>query len=92
MFKGSDPTAPIGTCLWTSALKSKTVAKLQAGRDINCAELNLRIAELHPLVEYTFEQNQQNPCETAWRGELPHFEDGDYVLLSRKDFHANEKF
>ena len=47
--------------------------------------------ELHPLINFTLQQNRQNQRDAQSRGELANFSEGDYVLVARKDFFQGEK-
>ncbi len=49
------------------------------------------ISELHPLVHNTLQSNRHRARQSASRGELPRFAEGDYVLVAREDFSEREK-
>lgn len=48
-------------------------------------------AELHPCVQSNVDRHRAQHRASASRGQLPNFDEGDYVLVARSDFHADEK-
>lgn len=46
---------------------------------------------LHPVVDESVTTQRARMRNARHKGELPNFSDGDYVLVARDDFHANEK-
>jgi len=90
-FTGMEPSPPIATFLRTVTTKPVTLSEVQRERAINTEALTARVAELHPLVEETVRNNRQKSRDSASRGTLPNFEEGDFVLFAREEFFAGEK-
>lgn len=47
---------------------------------------------LHLSINSSVNSNHKNPHQAASRGKLPNFTEGDFVLVSRADFHSGENF
>lgn len=90
-FTGLDPTPPVSTFLRSSTVSPITVTALQQERALNISNLLTAVAELHPTVQDTVQENRKRKRESMSKGRLPNFTEGDYVLVARNDFHAGEK-
>ena len=90
-FMGREPTPPIRTFLRNATVKTVTLSEAQAESALNVKELLLLCDELHPRVQSSLESHRRQARESASRGTLPNFSEGDYVLVARSDFHAGEK-
>ena len=88
---GMEPSPPLATFLRTVTTKPVTLSEVQRERAINTEALTARVAELHPLVEETVRNNRQKSRDSASRGTLPNFEEGDFVLVAREEFFAGKK-
>ena len=58
---------------------------------MNVEELLKLCAEIHPRVQSSLDKHRAQHRQNASRGQLPNFDEGDYVLVARSDFHAGEK-
>ena len=90
-FQGREPTPPVCTFIRTATTTPVTVTEAQLESKLNIEKLIEFCAELHPRVNATLTTNRKKAREHASRGCLPNFENGDYVLVARSDFHAGEK-
>lgn len=90
-FMGREPTPPIQTFLRTSTSKPVSLTELQLESMMNVEELLKLCAEIHPRVQSSLDKHRAQHRQNASRGQLPNFDEGDYVLVARSDFHAGEK-
>lgn len=58
---------------------------------MNADKLVKEIAALHPVVHDCFTQQRAAVHKSARQGEPTNFEDVDYVLVDRENFHVGEK-
>lgn len=68
-----------------------TVSDLQRKRKLSIKALQVKVADLHPVVQDALSSKRTRICDAMLRGELPEFSEGDFVLVARDDFTANEK-
>lgn len=90
-FQGHEPTPPVCTFLRTGTTTPVTVSEAQLESNLNVEKLIKFCAKLHPRVNATLTKNRLQAREHASRGHLSNFEEGDYVLVARPEFHAGEK-
>ena len=90
-FLGRDPTPPIGTFLRTKNTEMVLLEDIDRERMLNVSLLKRRVSELHPMFGMELEANRRRKRQAASRGELPNFTEGDFVLVAREDFFADEK-
>lgn len=84
-------TPPISTFYRSETAKSITVDQLIREHAMNVNELVKLVAELHPRIYHTLQEQRQRGRDAASHGRLPNFDIGDYVLVARLDFHNGEK-
>ena len=90
-FLGRPLTPPISTFY---RKKTKTVMKLDAlkrEKMDNILQLQKFVADLHSIVKNALAKNRKQKRESASKGCLPNFVEGDFVLVAREDFSAVEK-
>lgn len=90
-FMNMEPTQLVSSFLGAATMKSVSVSKVQLERKLKMAALQERCAALHPAVQNTPQVTRNRSTEAVAKGNFPNFGDGDYVLVSRLDFHADEK-
>jgi len=90
-FTGMKAQTPIATFMRASTGLPVTLTDAQRDRALNIAALHREVGELHPMVQQTVRTNRARHRDSASRGKLANFEEGDYVLVAREDFHAGEK-
>lgn len=49
------------------------------------------LEDLHPLIEQSFIFKRQRIRHTINRGDLANFQEGDFVLVARDNFHKGKK-
>ena len=90
-FTGQQPTPPISTFLRSTTGKPVTVKDVQRERCFHIQNILKASEKLHPVVKDAISENRERSRRAASRGELPNFEEGDYVLVAREEFFAGEK-
>lgn len=48
------------------------------------------VQEFHPVVQTSEIPNRERMCECLLKGTLPKPDEGDYIIMSREDFHDGE--
>lgn len=86
-----DPSPPIRTFFRMVTATPATLIRLQSEQAPNLQVLMKPMDELHPAINRTVSDNRESACEARKAGRLPNIEIGDYVLVTREDFHAGEK-
>lgn len=90
-FTGSDPTPPISTFIRSSTSTPVSITDVQRERSLNIAALLSKMADLHPIVQDSVQSGRERARKAMSRGSLPNFSEGDFVLVARQDFTAEEK-
>ena len=90
-FTGLEPTPPVKTFIRTATSTPLTITDIQLEKSVNIHELQKRVEELHPIVQTNLDNNRKVKREAQSKGKLANFEEGDFVLVAREDFHKGEK-
>lgn len=91
VFTGLDASAPIFTFYGSHSSSVITPFDVQKERVINIAELQSKIAHVHPVVQNGV-MAERNRLREAWSREaLPNFTDEAFHLVARDEFTAGEK-
>lgn len=90
-FTRLNPSPPISTFFRTETSSSVTTTDAQRERILNIEELEKGVAELHPLFQSTLQKSREQGRKTASEGALRNFSTGDFVLMAREEFSADEK-
>lgn len=90
-FLGFYPTPLISTFLYTTTGTPVSTSNWQAEITLNLQTLQNCISDLHLIVLYHLEERRRKSWQSTCRDQLCYFDDSDYVLLSRKEFTANQK-
>lgn len=68
-----------------------TILDLQRERGLNIEDLQVKVADLHPVVQDALSSNRIRIWDAMSREELPKFLEGDFVLVAWDNFTAGEK-
>lgn len=90
-FMGQESTPPIWTLLRSTKVQPVTLTEAQLKSLLNVDERLKLCTELHLDVQDSLEKYWYQHRASASRRQFPNFVKGDYLLVSRSDFHANEK-
>lgn len=88
---GMDASSPISTFYRKINSVPTTITRVAQHRAINIEYLTELVDSLHPIVQNAFQENRQRIRDQASNGKLSNFNEGDFVLVAREDFHAGEK-
>lgn len=84
-------TPPVSNFIRSTTSPPLTITKYQRGKLLSTGNLLEKVAALHPIVHNTLKENWARSRLDASRRKLPNFVEGDFVLVSREEFHAGEK-
>lgn len=90
-FTGREPSTPISTFLRMGDSVPQTISEAQREKGFNIQSLITAMEDLHPLIEHSLEKERKRIRNARNRGELANFQEGDFVLVARDDFHKGEK-
>ncbi len=91
IFLGQEPTDPVQTfrLASTGAVVTLQDANLEIRKNLTL--LKELVEKIHPVVSTSLQANRRRARESASRGEMPRFTEGDFVLLAREEFDKGEK-
>lgn len=88
---GQESAPPIRIFMPTASASPLTISEVLHERTINIRVLQEKMDKLHPIVNRSVQDNRDKSREARSTGQLPNFDEGDYILVAREDFHAFEK-
>lgn len=90
-FTGRPSSTPISTFLRVDDSVPQTLSDTQREKCLNMQALVKEMDDLHPVVEESLTKQRERMRNARHRGELANFQEGDFVLVARDDFHKGEK-
>lgn len=90
-FSGLKPRQPINTFIRSDTAQVITVEQATMERLKNMTELINTMDNLHPVVQTSLQNNRERLRQHMSKGKMPNFEEGDFVLVARDNFHKGEK-
>lgn len=87
-----NPIPPVLTFIRTSTSATVILSDIQRERVLNISSLQFKTVDFRPIVQDSVQSSRERTQKTQFRGVLPKFFKGEFVLVARSnDFTAGEK-
>lgn len=90
IFTGMHRKTPLSSFKRPSTGEIASLEQMQVSRLLNVTKVKKLMDEIHPIVAVSLETERKRVREVASKAKLPHFDIGDYFLVARENFGAND--